>query len=150
MNAEHSKQSREVDRPLFVPGYAKRYATQLMTAHTEFSLSVTVWALEEQEYQPCSELNSICQLLNAPSFTQSPAERFPSHEPATSVSTLDTGCYVRVDLAGDPTDQMEVVTIQIRCANAVADTVDALLRCIQSRSEVESALLRGNLGFPAI
>ncbi len=25
MNAEHSNQSREVDGPLFVPGYAERY-----------------------------------------------------------------------------------------------------------------------------
>jgi hypothetical protein len=119
-----------------------------MTRHTEFSVGVTVWSLEEPEYEPCSELQAICQLLGAPTLTRSPAELYPSNELISSVSTSDLGSILRVDISADPTDQMEVVTLQVRCVNDVADWVEELLRKIHTRSEVETALLRGNLGLP--
>jgi hypothetical protein len=48
---------------------------------------------------------------------------------------------------GDPTDQMEVVPINIRCRSDVADEIEKQLRLIQSRSEVQTPFLRGDLGW---
>ncbi len=118
-----------------------------MATHTEFKVAVTVDSLEEPERQPCSELLAICQLLDAPALARSPAELYPSIEPIRSASVHDPSCFLNINIACDPTDQMSVVGIQIRCQESVADQIDALLRQIHSRSEVETALLRGNLGL---
>ena len=118
--------------------------------HTEFSTAVTVWALEKPDYEPCSELLKICQLLDAPELSRSPVELYPSLEPVRSVSTGDPTSYLNIDMVRDPTDQMDVVKINIRCSNEVADAVEELLRQIRTRSDVTTAMLRGNLGLPDV
>ncbi len=118
-----------------------------MIDHIEFKLAVTVWSLEGPEYQPCPELHAICELIDAPTLQRSPAELFPSSNSIRSCSTTDPACFLNVDIRADPTDQMEVVSVQIRCCNNVADSIEELLQKIRSRSEVKTALLRGNLGL---
>jgi hypothetical protein len=115
--------------------------------HTEFKLAVTVLSLEEHDYQACSELQAICHLLGASMLTHSPAELYPSQTPIRSISAHDPDCILEIDIAADPTDQMNVVGIKICCPDNVADQVDACLRQIRARSEVQTALLRGDLGL---
>ena len=119
-----------------------------MATHTEFKLAVTVLSLEEPEYQPCPELQAICLLLGAPPPTRSPAELYPSSKPIYSASAHDAQCFLEINIEGDPTDQMSMVGITIRCPDAVADHVNTLLCRIRGRSEIEAPLLRGNLGLP--
>lgn len=118
-----------------------------MTGYTEFAVGVTVWSLEKPDYQPCPELNSICDLLGANSLTRSPAELYPSSSPIRSVSPIDPESIMQIDIAGDPTDQMEIVQINIRCKSSVADEIETQLRQIRLRSEVQTALRRGDLGW---
>ena len=120
----------------------------ITTTHTEFKLALTVWSLEGPECQPCPELQAICELLEVPELLQSPVELYPSTKPIRSNSDRDPACFLEIDIDhADPTDQMELIWIQLRCANAVADRVEKLICEIRSRSEVSSALLRGNLGL---
>lgn len=118
-----------------------------MRTYTEFTLAVTVWSLEEPDDQPCAELQTICQLLEVPEVTRSLAELYPSSKPIRLLSSRDPHCFLNIDLG--PDDGMDVVGIQLRCLNPLADEVEKLLRQIRSRSEVKNALLRGNLGLPS-
>lgn len=118
-----------------------------MATHTEFKLAVTALSLEEPEYRPCAELQAICQLIEAPTLTRSPAELYPSNQPIRCFSERESSCFLSIDINSDPTDQMSVVEIQIRCLDAVADQVNLLLCQIRNRSEIETALLRGDLGL---
>jgi len=118
-----------------------------MAGHTEFKTAVTVFVLEEPEYQPCPELQEICRLIAAPAFDRSPAELFPSDQSYRSVSYIDRSCFLDIDITHDPTDPMCVVPILIRCPDSVAEQVDAQLRRIRDRSSIKTAFLRGNLGL---
>lgn len=118
-----------------------------MTGHTEIAIGVTVWSLEEPDYQPCPELNAICDLLRANRLTRSPAELYPSSKPIRSISSDAPESIIQIDITGDPTDQMEVVAINIRCNPDVADEIEKLLCQIQSRSEIKIPLRRGDLGW---
>ena len=57
-----------------------------MATHTEFKLAVTVQSLEKPEYQPCPELQTICQLIEASTLTRSPAELYPSDQQICCIS----------------------------------------------------------------
>jgi hypothetical protein len=117
------------------------------STHIEFSFAAEVWLLEGENFQPCSELGAICRLIDAPEFTRSLEELHPRDDPMVTISTSDPTCFLRIDLTADPTDQMDVVAIQVRCKADLADSVNECLRQIRSRSEVKTAILHGNLGL---
>jgi len=115
-------------------------------SRTEFKLTVTVWSLEDLDGRPCAELQSICRLLDAPALSVSPADMYPSKTPLFSGAANDSECGLEIVLSADPSDQMGVAEITIRCPELVADNIEACLRRIRDRSEVQGAMLRGNLG----
>ena len=113
-----------------------------MSRHIEFNLAVPVWTLEEIENQPCEELIAICRSLDSSSFTQSPVELFRANEPTLVVSRDEPICGMLIDMTNDPTDQMDLVVIRVRCNANVADDIEEQLRGIAARSEVTPALFR--------
>lgn len=115
--------------------------------YTEFKLGVTVWSLDTTDNKPCAELFSICSLIAADSPTLSPADLYPQSTPVVIVSKVDPKTFVSLDLSRDLTDQMEVVEISVRCKNGTADAIHAQFKAIRARSEIKTALLRGNLGL---
>jgi hypothetical protein len=115
--------------------------------YTEFRLGVSVWSLETLDDKPCDELLALCSLIHADSISESPVEMFPRTEPVILVSKVDPKIFVSINLTADPTDQMEVVGLSVRCKKEDADSIHELLNAIRARSEVKTALLRGNLGL---
>ena len=115
--------------------------------YVEFKLGVTIWSLEEPGYVPCPELKSICELIDANNFTESLAELCPTAKIVKRNSRSDANAYIAINCAGDRTDQMGVVGLFVRCNASVADMVEEQLRRVCVRSEVKTALLRGDLGL---
>jgi hypothetical protein len=103
---------------------------------------VTVWSLETEAEKPCDELLAICRLIDADELTVSPAEIHPQAEPLLVTSKSVARSFLSIDLTKDPTDQMEVVGLSVRCENDLADAVHEQLKAIRERSEVKTALLR--------
>lgn len=116
-----------------------------MDAFTDFKTSVTGDTLEEPDYCPCSELHVLCDLINAPRLTSSPDELYPTLSPISCLSK-DKQCFLIIDTTG-PVDGMSMVGLRFRCRSEIADQAEDLIRSIRSRSGVETALLRGNLGL---
>lgn len=114
-----------------------------MEAFTDFKTRVTGDALEESDYFPCLELHVLCDLMNAPRLTSSPYELYPTHSPISCIS-MDRQCFVTIDATG-PEDGMSMVGLRVRCRSEVANQVEGLIRSIRERSQVQTALLRGNL-----
>lgn len=77
----------------------------------------------------------------------SPGEIYPQPEPVVLTSKVDPKTFLSINLAADPTDQMEMVGLSIRCKSGVADAIHEKLKTIRERSAVATALLRGNLGL---
>lgn len=116
-----------------------------MDAFIEFKTSVTGDSLEEPDYCLCPELHVLCDLINAPRLTRSPYERYPTLSPI-SCTSKDKQCFLTIDTTG-PDDGMSIVGLGFRCRSEVADQAEGLIRSIRSRSGVQTALLRGNLGL---
>jgi hypothetical protein len=87
--------------------------------------------------------------MNADDLASSPAEMYPRNDPIVLHSNDDPASYLTIDLASDPTDQMDVVGLSLRCKNDIADAIHHELKKIRRRSEAASRLLRGNLGLEA-
>jgi hypothetical protein len=127
-----------------------------LTRHTEFKTGVTVWSLTEDSdvpdfrSSPSCELQTLCRLIDAPPFSESPLALHGHVDQMFVVSKSDPVSFVSIDLRIDPIDQMEVVGIEVRCINDVADQIEKVLREIQRHSEVTSAFNRGNLGLSFI
>ena len=101
-----------------------------------------------RELSALLRVGAICRLIEAPGFIRSPEELHPRDDPMVTTSTSDPACFLRINLTADPTDQMDVVSIHVRCKADVADSVHELVCQIRSRSDVKTAILRGNLGLP--
>jgi len=108
-----------------------------------------VWSLETADEKPCDELVEISRLIHADELTVSPAGMYPRAEPVLLSSKIDPGVFLSIELTEEPTDQMEVVGLSVRCDDTVADAVHERLKSICERSQVRTALLRGNLGLRA-
>lgn len=116
-----------------------------MLGHIEFKVSICGDAIEEPEFCPCPELHSLCDLISAPRLTRSPYELFPTPNPILTISTDDSG-FLLLNTTG-PDDGMCMVGLQYRCPTQLADTAEALIRQIHDRSEIKTAMLRGDLGL---
>ena len=117
----------------------------MVLGHTEFKLSICGDAMEEPEFCPCPELNSLCDLISAPRLTRSPYELYPTPNQILTISIDDLG-FLLLDTTG-PADGMCMVGLQYRCQTDLADTAETLVRQIRDRSEIKTALLRGDLGL---
>lgn len=117
--------------------------------YTEFKLGVTTWSLETTDDEPCDELVEICRLIHADELAVSPAEIRPRPEPLLLTSKSDPEMFLSINFADDPTNQMEVVGLSVRCKDEFADAIHERLKSIRQRSAVKTALLRGNLGLPS-
>ena len=117
--------------------------------HTEFKLGVTVWSLETEDGKPSDEILAICRLLDADELAVSPAEMYPRADPLVLRSKADPKTFLAIDLTEDPTDQMEVVGLAVRCDERIADAIQQKLKVIRECSDIKTALLRGNLGLPS-
>jgi hypothetical protein len=112
----------------------------------ELKTRLTVWTLEEPEYYPCPELLDICDAIDAPRLTRSPAELYPTRNPICTQATDGSTRFLCIDTTG-PEDGMEFVTVCIRCYTDDKQRIASLLHQLRERSEIVGPLLDGQLGI---
>jgi len=111
-----------------------------MATRTQFKLAVTALSLEEPEYQPCSELLEIWHAPRIATAHKIAAELYHQASRFVPFPRTIRKCFLAIDIEGDPTDQMGMVGIIIRCPNAVLPTrINALLCQIRERSEIKNS-----------
>ena len=116
-----------------------------MNEYTDFKLGFCADAVEEREYSPCAKLHSLCDLISAPRLARSPFELYPTQNPILTMPS-DRGGFLLLDTTG-PDDGMCMIGLQFRCPSELADVAESLVRQIRDRSEIKTALLRGDLGL---
>lgn len=118
-------------------------------SHVEFKLGVTLTDLldDDRWWEDCHELQAICTLLDVEKTDRSLAETSLEGTCHELRSHSDPDSWLCLQPSNDPTDSMGISLIQLRCRTELADKVESLLRCIQSRATMTTTFLKGDLGL---
>jgi hypothetical protein len=113
-----------------------------MDCFIDFRTSVTADALEEPDDCPCSELHILCDLINAPRITQSPFALYPTLLSISCISATPRASSCWMQLA------QRIKWAWWACNFVVVAKLRTELNgpsMMRSRSQIQTAFLRGNL-----